>query len=96
MGAVAGGDGDVLGVGNDARTDILLFGENEAELGDHVVLCYTWNCFDGGDYDEEDVAREAEVTGEGVGAGDSSFHILDGDLVVLSAVREIEVGRESV
>lgn len=96
MGAVAGGDGDVFGVGNDARTDILLFRANEAQLGDHVVLCHPWNCFDVGDSDEEGVAREAGDTGGGVVAGDSVFHLLHFDLVVFSAIREVEVGREGV
>lgn len=90
MGAIAGSDGDVFGVGDYARIDILLFGPNEAQLGADVVLCYPWICFDGGDSSEEGVAREAAATGGGIGAGDAGFHLLHCDLVVFPAVHEVE------
>ena len=96
MGTVAGGDGDVYSIGDDARTDILLYGPNEAQLGVYLVLCYPWRCFDGGDYGEEGVAGEVAAAAGSISAGDPGFHLPDCDLVVFSTVREVAVGREGV
>jgi len=71
VGPTAGGDGDLCGVGFDARVDTVLLGEIGAHLQNDVLLSPSWNLLGGGDCVEDDANRQVAVAEVCVGALDS-------------------------